>query len=317
MRRSRPPEPCHGRDAFRVPQSVESSRRTPHRQEHLGRRRAVRADDPPLRQADFRPRRDRGRGRRLSGPRGRRLEPAVLQSAALRPSRISRRRGSAEAVDRRARCPAITRRCCAARSRRSSPIATSTSPTGRTRGMVPLAVGAFDLDDYIDYLRQMLDHLGPGVHTIGVCQPSVPLLAAAALMEADGDPNAPASMTLMGGPVDTRRSPTEVNKLAEKRGVEWFRRNVPAHRAVSLSGLWPGGLSGLSAALRLHGDEPRPPCQRSFRHVQPSGLGRRGFGREAPRLLRRVSGGDGPRRRLSTCRRSKRCSCATPCRRAR
>jgi poly(3-hydroxybutyrate) depolymerase len=91
--------------------------------------------------------------------------------------------------------------------------------------MVPLAVGSFDLDDYIDYLREMLAELGPGVHTIGVCQPSVPLLAAAALMEANGDANAPASMTLMGGPVDTRRSPTEVNKLAEKRGVEWFRRN--------------------------------------------------------------------------------------------
>ena len=53
--------------------------------------------------------------------------------------------------------------------------------------MVPLAVGTFDLDDYIDYLRAMLDHLGPGVHTLGVCQPSVPLLAAVAVMEADGD----------------------------------------------------------------------------------------------------------------------------------
>jgi poly(3-hydroxybutyrate) depolymerase len=92
--------------------------------------------------------------------------------------------------------------------------------------MVPLAVGTFDLDDYIDYLRLMLDHLGPGVHTLGVCQPSVPLLAAVAIMEANDDPNVPASMTLMGGPVDTRRSPTEVNKLAERRGVEWFRRNV-------------------------------------------------------------------------------------------
>ena len=91
--------------------------------------------------------------------------------------------------------------------------------------MVPLALGTFDLDDYIDYLREILVHLGPGVHTIGVCQPSVPLLAAAALMEADGDQAAPASMTLMGGPVDTRKSPTEVNKLAEQRGVEWFRRN--------------------------------------------------------------------------------------------
>ena len=91
--------------------------------------------------------------------------------------------------------------------------------------MAPLAVGSFDLDDYIDYLREMLVHLGPGVHTLGVCQPAVPLIAAVALMEAEGDPAVPASMTLMGGPIDTRRSPTEVNKLAEKRGVEWFRRN--------------------------------------------------------------------------------------------
>jgi poly(3-hydroxybutyrate) depolymerase len=91
--------------------------------------------------------------------------------------------------------------------------------------MVPLSVGTFDLDDYIDYLRGMLEHLGPGVHSLGVCQPAVPLLASVALMEADRDPNAPASMTLMGGPIDTRRNPTEVNKLAEKRGVEWFRRN--------------------------------------------------------------------------------------------
>src|SRR5271167_2536881 len=92
--------------------------------------------------------------------------------------------------------------------------------------LVPLALGTFDLDDYIDYLRAMLDHLGPGVHTLGICQPSVPLLAAVALMEANDDPNAPAGMTLMGGPIDTRRSPTEVNKLAERRGLEWFRRNV-------------------------------------------------------------------------------------------
>ncbi|MBV8594084.1 MAG: polyhydroxyalkanoate depolymerase, partial [Caulobacteraceae bacterium] len=92
--------------------------------------------------------------------------------------------------------------------------------------LVPMAVGTFDLDDYIDYLRLILAHLGPGIHTLGVCQPGVPLLAAVALMEADDDPNAPASMTFMGSPIDTRRSPTEVNKLAERRGVEWFRRNV-------------------------------------------------------------------------------------------
>jgi poly(3-hydroxybutyrate) depolymerase len=91
--------------------------------------------------------------------------------------------------------------------------------------MAPLALGRFDLDDYVDYLRAMLAHLGPGVHTLGVCQPAVPLIAAVALMEAADHPDVPASMTLMGGPIDTRRSPTAVNQLAERRGVEWFRAN--------------------------------------------------------------------------------------------
>ncbi len=91
--------------------------------------------------------------------------------------------------------------------------------------MAPLALGGFDLDDYVDYLRAMLEHLGPGVHTLGVCQPAVPLIAAVALMEAADRPDVPASMTLMGGPIDTRRSPTAVNQLAERRGVEWFRAN--------------------------------------------------------------------------------------------
>jgi poly(3-hydroxybutyrate) depolymerase len=91
--------------------------------------------------------------------------------------------------------------------------------------MVSLAAGGFDLDDYIDYLREMLAVLGPGAHTIGVCQPAVPLIAAIALMEAENDADIPASMTLMGGPIDTRRSPTAVNLLAERRGVAWFRDN--------------------------------------------------------------------------------------------
>jgi poly(3-hydroxybutyrate) depolymerase len=90
---------------------------------------------------------------------------------------------------------------------------------------VSLAAGSFDLDDYIDYLREMLGVIGPGAHAIGVCQPAVPLIAAVALMEAQNDRRLPASITLMGGPIDTRRSPTAVNLLAERRGVEWFRDN--------------------------------------------------------------------------------------------
>ncbi len=95
---------------------------------------------------------------------------------------------------------------------------------------VPLAAGRFDLDDYVDYLISICHELsrerdGIPLHTLGVCQPSVPLICAVALMEAENDPHVPASMTLMGGPIDTRRSPTAVNLLAEKRGSAWFREN--------------------------------------------------------------------------------------------
>jgi len=84
--------------------------------------------------------------------------------------------------------------------------------------MVPLTEGAFDLDDYIDYLISMLHVLGGETHVLAVCQPSVPVIAAVARMEADGDPYVPNSMVLMGGPIDTRVNPTAVNKLAEQRG---------------------------------------------------------------------------------------------------
>jgi poly(3-hydroxybutyrate) depolymerase len=92
--------------------------------------------------------------------------------------------------------------------------------------MVPLSQGTFDLDDYIGYLISMLHLLRGDCHVIAVCQPSVPVMAAVARMEADGDPHVPHSMVLMGGPIDTRVNPTKVNSLAERRGVEWFRRNV-------------------------------------------------------------------------------------------
>jgi poly(3-hydroxybutyrate) depolymerase len=92
--------------------------------------------------------------------------------------------------------------------------------------MVPLAEGRFDLDDYIDYLISMLHVLHGDVHVLAVCQPSVPVMAAVARMEASDDPYVPHSMVLMGGPIDTRVNPTAVNQLAERRGVDWFRRNV-------------------------------------------------------------------------------------------
>jgi len=92
--------------------------------------------------------------------------------------------------------------------------------------MVPLAEGRFDLDDYVDYVIGMMHALGGNVHVVAVCQPSVPVLAAVSVMEAEKDPYFPTSMTLMGGPIDTRRNPTAVNELAEKKGINWFRSHV-------------------------------------------------------------------------------------------
>ncbi len=92
--------------------------------------------------------------------------------------------------------------------------------------MVPLAEGRFDLDDYIDYVISMLHLLQGDVHVLAVCQPSVPVMAAVARMEATQDPYVPHSMVLMGGPIDTRANPTAVNELAQARGIDWFRRHV-------------------------------------------------------------------------------------------
>jgi poly(3-hydroxybutyrate) depolymerase len=103
---------------------------------------------------------------------------------------------------------------------------------------VPLVEGRFDLDDYIDYLISMFRSLGPDLHVMAVCQPSVPVMAAIALMEAENDPLTPRSMVLMGGPIDTRRSPTAVNQLAEERGADWFRRNCIVKVPASYPGFW-------------------------------------------------------------------------------
>ena len=116
--------------------------------------------------------------------------------------------------------------------------------------MVPLSEGRFDLDDYIDYVISMLHVLGGDVHVIAVCQPSVPVMAAVSLMEVDQDPYVPYSMVLMGGPIDTRINSNAVNKLAETRGLDWFRRHVitkvPFPHPGFMRDVYPG-------FLQLHG----------------------------------------------------------------
>ncbi|MCV0394690.1 MAG: polyhydroxyalkanoate depolymerase [Rhizobiaceae bacterium] len=123
--------------------------------------------------------------------------------------------------------------------------------------MVPLSDGNFDLDDYIDYVIEMFHHLGGGAHVMAVCQPSVPVLAAISLMEARGDPCVPATMTLMGGPIDTRINPTAVNQLAEEKDLGWFRDNaimqVPWPNPGFMRPVYPGFLQ-LSGFMSMNLD---------------------------------------------------------------
>ena len=93
---------------------------------------------------------------------------------------------------------------------------------------VPLAAGRFGIDDYIDYLIRFFERIGPGAHAVAVCQPCAALLAAVAVMSEQGHPATPRSITLMAGPVDTSVNPNEVNRLANKRSIEWFEENLIA-----------------------------------------------------------------------------------------
>src|SRR3546814_17737343 len=93
---------------------------------------------------------------------------------------------------------------------------------------VSLEAGKFDLDDYVDYLIGWLEHIGPGAHVLAVCQPSVPSLAAAAIMAAKKHKCRPKTLKMMGGPIDTRKAPTAVNDQAMTHPHAWFPENVTA-----------------------------------------------------------------------------------------
>lgn len=141
--------------------------------------------------------------------------------------------------------------------------------------MAPRAAGNFGIEDYVDYLIEIMQFLHASapdipVHTVGVCQPSVPLIAATAVMEANADVASPASMTLMGGPIDTRRSPTAVNKLAEERGMDWFKRNCIVHVPFPYPGagreVYPGFLQ-LSGFMAMNIDRHVGAHLEMFNHL--------------------------------------------------
>jgi len=111
--------------------------------------------------------------------------------------------------------------------------------------MVPIDEGPFHLDDYVAYVQEFIRHVGPEVNVISVCQPTVPVLAAISLMASNGEPT-PRTMTMMGGPIDARRSPTAVNNLAMNKSHEWFEHNVIYRVPVNYPGagrrVYPGFL---------------------------------------------------------------------------
>jgi poly(3-hydroxybutyrate) depolymerase len=135
---------------------------------------------------------------------------------------------------------------------------------------VPLRDGRFGLDEFVDYVIEFIRLLGPGVHVMAVCQPSVPVLAAVSLLAAADDPCQPASMVLMGGPIDPAANPTEVNRFAESHSLAWFERTVittvPACYSGAFRRVYPGFLQ-LAGFLSMNLDRHVSAHWSMFRHL--------------------------------------------------
>ena len=120
---------------------------------------------------------------------------------------------------------------------------------------VPVRVGRFGMDEYVEHLMTFLGLIGPGAHLVAICQPCVPALAAVALMSEDNHPATPASLVLMAGPIDCRISPSAVNQLAISKPIDWFEHNlidaVPYRHDGALRRVYPGFLQ-ISAFLNMN-----------------------------------------------------------------
>ena len=131
---------------------------------------------------------------------------------------------------------------------------------------IHFSCGEFDVDSFIEHIQGFLRFLGPRVHLIGVCQPTVVCLAATSVMAEDRDPCVPASLTLMAGPIDTRSSPTQVNELSMSKDIEWFENNligvVPFQFQGSGRRVYPGFIQ-LMAFMNMNVDRHR----QSFRNL--------------------------------------------------
>ncbi len=130
--------------------------------------------------------------------------------------------------------------------------------------------GAFHLEDYIAYTIEFIRDLGPDVHLMAVCQPSVPVMVAASVMNEANDPRAPRSMTLIGGPIDTRANPTKVNLSATEKPLAWFEKNVitrvPMHYSGFMRRVYPGFLQ-LTGFMTLNMERHITAHKDLFKHL--------------------------------------------------
>lgn len=135
---------------------------------------------------------------------------------------------------------------------------------------VPMALGKFDMNDYIDYIIEILTVLGPDAHVVSVCQPGPVVLSAVAVMAEDKHPDLPATMTFMGSPIDARRSPTVPNQLAMERPFSWFKDNViytvPWPNRGVFRRVYPGFLQ-LSGFISMNQERHLEAHQEYFYHL--------------------------------------------------
>jgi polyhydroxyalkanoate depolymerase len=135
---------------------------------------------------------------------------------------------------------------------------------------VPTGEGAFGLSDYINHLMLFLKVIGPGAHLIAVCQPTVPALAAVALLAEDKSDFQPRTLTLMAGPIDTRINPTEVNRLAQDKPIEWFKKNligsVPLRYRGAFRRVYPGFVQ-ISAFMSMNPERHANAMADLFNHL--------------------------------------------------
>jgi len=140
----------------------------------------------------------------------------------------------------------------------------------RDARIVPLLHGTFDLNDYIETIVAFLQHLGPDTHVVAVCQPAPAVVAAVSLLAARNDPAQPRSMTLMGGPVDTRAAPTVVTKLAQRHSIGWFERNVietvPPWHPGAFRRVYPGFMQ-LAAFMSMNPERHVEAHRKQFNHL--------------------------------------------------